>query len=205
MDLVASQPSDFRNKLLVQEYQRLCSDIRGIESGNEKLLGLGFTLISLAAAGGVRADVNEVFFLLPIAVVGVFAYVAVSYNSLYAMGGYKQMIEEILNAAAGETVLVWERIAAVKEGRNANAVVLIAIYILVAASIIGLSVYRVAAAWNLFAAVGLSALIGVLLAGFVVGMSQMRGTKRWAQAYAHRLHDLVGTDQLTDGPIPSSA
>lgn len=57
----------FRSDVLLQEYLRLCTEIRSIESMNERIIALSLTLISSAAAIGLAQAVDTIFFILPIA------------------------------------------------------------------------------------------------------------------------------------------
>lgn len=103
------------------KYERRCTDIRSTESTNEKILGLGFALIGLGATAGIFQKVAPIFFVLPIAVVGIIACAAVCYLCIYSMGGYKRHLEDCINARAGETILVWEQLVPFRERTASTA------------------------------------------------------------------------------------
>jgi hypothetical protein len=62
-------------ELLVKEYERISSDIRIIESTNDKVVGFGLTLVGAGFAYGVQQNIVEMFFFLPIALIGVMCHV----------------------------------------------------------------------------------------------------------------------------------
>lgn len=174
-------------EVLLTEYARLCSDVRSIESTNEKLLGFGFTLISLAAVAGLYQHVYQVFFLLPVSVVGTLAYVAASYNALYSMAGYKRHLEDLLNEAVGEPLLLWESIAERRERRSINSALLFVVYFLVSTTICALSIERIIHKYSLL--IGVPVLIGTVVLFFVLwlGIRQMQSTKDETYHQAQRL------------------
>lgn len=181
-------PSEFAGEVLLQEYQRLCVDIRSIESANEKILGLGFTLIGLAATAGIYQEVAPIFFVLPIAVVGLIAYAAVSYLCIYSMGGYKRHLEDRLNEKIGERLLVWEEIVRYRERSSVNGHVLRVIYLIIAVSIFVLSILQLSETYGLRVGLGMATLLLVLTTAVLVGVRQMTTVFQRSYTLAKRLH-----------------
>lgn len=180
---------DFGGQILLQEYLRLCAEIRSIESSNEKIIGLGFTLIGLAATAGIAQEVAPLFFVLPVAMIGILAYAAVSYLCIFSMGGYKRHLENLLNVRAKERLLLWEQLVPERERLNWNGRLLWLIYFLVAASIFVVSVLQLSAEYGPW--VGRVMAIGIvaLLIIFLWGVRQMLKAFERAYARAKQLHD----------------
>src|SRR5580658_311628 len=98
--------------LLKDEYLRLCSDIRSIESTNERLLTLAAGIVTAAFTyGSANPTYREIFVVIPIAATILLIYGCLVYYAVYSMGGYKRHIENLLNAEFGENLLIWERLS----------------------------------------------------------------------------------------------
>jgi hypothetical protein len=171
--MTAREPSEFAGKVLLEEYQRLCVDIRSIESANEKILGLGFALIGLAATAGIYQEVDPIFFVLPIAVIGLIAYATVSYLCIYSMGGYKRHLEDLLNERIGERLLVWEQIVRYRERTSVSGHVLRFIYLVISVAIFALSILKLSEAYGLRVGLLMSALLLILTTAVLFGVRQM--------------------------------
>jgi hypothetical protein len=184
----AKSPTEFAGQVLLKEYERLCTDIRSIESANEKILGLGFTLIGLGATAGIAQEVAPIFFVLPIAVVGIIAYAAVSYLCIFSMGGYKRHLEDLLNAQAGETLLVWERLVRLRERSSVNGHALRGIYLVISVSIFAISILQLSEHYGLKVAWAMGALLFVLVSAVYVGIRQMNSVFDRTYAKAKELH-----------------
>lgn len=184
----AKPSSEFAGQVLLKEYERLCNDIRSIESANEKILGLGFTLIGLAATAGIYQHVAPIFFVLPIAVVGIIAYASVSYLCIYSMGGYKQHLEDRLNEIAGEPVLLWERLVRHRERSSVNGHLLRVIYLIISVSIFGLSIIQLGASYGLLVAYGMAVLLLFLVGASFLGFQQMTTVFNRTYEKSQKLH-----------------
>lgn len=184
----AKEPGDFAGTVLLEEYQRLCVDIRSIESANEKILGLGFALIGLAATAGIYQKVDPIFFVLPIAVVGLIAYATVSYLCIYSMGGYKRHLEDRLNERIGERLLVWEEIVRHRERTSVSGHVLRVIYLVISVAIFALSILQLGEAYGLRVGVAMSVLLFVLTTAVLVGVRQMSTIFNRSYDLARKLH-----------------
>lgn len=184
----AKSPTEFAGQVLLKEYERLCTDIRSIESTNEKILGLGFTLIGLGATAGIFQKVAPIFFVLPIAVVGIIAYAAVCYLCIYSMGGYKRHLEDCINAQAEETILVWEQLVRFRERASINGHVLRAIYLVISVSIFGISILQLSENYGLRTAWAMGALLLVLVGAVYIGIRQMNSIFDRTYSEAKKLH-----------------
>jgi FtsH-binding integral membrane protein len=103
--------------ILMKEYERLAADIRGIETMIEKVVGFGITLVGAGFAYGVQQNIIEMFFFLPIALIGVLLYAILQYHNMFWFGGYKRAVEERINELSGKVVLNWETLIAKQRGR----------------------------------------------------------------------------------------
>ncbi len=127
-------------KTLEDEYQRLASDIRGIETGNDKAVALGLTVIGAGFAYGIKENVSYVFPFLPVALIGVFLYGTLQYHNLFWLGGYKRAVEEKINELAGRTVICWEDLVEHRRKRvNVINVGLTLVYVAVLVAMTGIS------------------------------------------------------------------
>lgn len=180
--------ADFPGQVLLKEYERLCTDIRSIESANEKILGLGFTLIGLGATAGIFQEVAPIFFVLPIAVVGIIAYAAVSYLCIFSMGGYKRHLEDLINSHAGETLLLWEQLVRFRERTSINGHVLRMIYLVISVSIFAISILQLSEHYGLIVAWAMGALLFMLVGAVYVGIRQMNSVFDRTYAKAKELH-----------------
>src|SRR5207253_1081521 len=102
---------------LQKEYERLATDIRGIETANDKAIGFGLTIVGLGLAYGIKESLAMVFLFLPIALMGVFLYGTLQYHNLFWLGGYKRAVEEKINELAGRNVISWEALVQMRRGR----------------------------------------------------------------------------------------
>ena len=106
---------------LMAEYERVSADVRGIETMNDKVVGFGITLVGAGFAYGVQQNIIEMFFFLPIALIGVMLYAILQYYNIFWFGGYKRAIEDKVNHLAGGILLSWETIIT-KRRRRLHAI-----------------------------------------------------------------------------------
>ena len=186
--LGAADKISFRKEVLLTEYERLCTEIRSIESSNEKLLGFGFSLISLAAVVGLAQSIEEVFFVLPFAAVGTIAYVTTSYTALYSLSGYKEHLEDLINSLLGERLLLWENLSFYREDGSVSSVLLWIIYLFVALSIWTLSIRVIIEDQSLISGIVMGLCIASLCVMLLFSIRRMQRMKRLIYARAKRLH-----------------
>lgn len=105
-------------EFLQKEYDRLSTDIRAIETNNDKAIGFGLTVVGVGLAYGFKEQLAQVFLFLPIALMGVFLYGVLQYHNLFWLGGYKRAVEEKINKLAGRKVVCWEELVHEKRGRT---------------------------------------------------------------------------------------
>jgi hypothetical protein len=150
----------YRNTVLLSEYSRVCSAIQTIEAQMDKLLNVGVALVTFGAAVGIAQQVAAVFFVLPIALIAVTLYTTLMFYYLQRLGGYKQHIEELINEAIEEELLIWELLAASGEKSNTTRVSLLLAYATIAIAIIAISFLQIYAGYG---AIVLACLILVMI------------------------------------------
>ncbi|MEJ7925771.1 hypothetical protein WG908_03260 [Sphingobium sp. AN641] len=156
----SSSRSPFGENVLLQEYLRLCNDIRSIESSGDRVLSIAVALLGLVATTGIVQKADAVFILLPVAIIGVLMYAMTVYVWIFSMGGYKSHLEDLINSSIGEKILLWEKIVPRRDKYNLARVALVSIYILVTGAIMGLCVLKVSEAYGLWLGRGI-ATIGI--------------------------------------------
>jgi hypothetical protein len=140
---------DRDREALQREYERVASDIRGIETSNDKAIGFGLTVVGVGLAYGIKEDIAVVFPFLPIALIGVFLYGILQYHNLFWLGGYKRAVEEKINEISGRTVICWEDLVQTKRRRiNAINIGLTTVYVLVLVAVTSISSEKVFAAFG---------------------------------------------------------
>jgi hypothetical protein len=147
---MANSSDDIRDRETLQkEYERLATDIRGIETANDKAIGLGLTIVGLGLAYGIRENLALVFIFLPVALIGVFLYGVLQYHNLFWLGGYKRAVEEKINDLAGRNVISWEALVQMRRGRvNLINVGLALVYLGVFVAVASISTERVWSAYG---------------------------------------------------------
>jgi hypothetical protein len=142
---MGNSPEDIRDRETLQkEYERLATDIRGIETANDKAIGFGLTIVGLGLAYGIKENLALVFIFLPIALMGVFLYGTLQYHNLFWLGGYKRAVEEKINELAGRNVISWEALVQQRRGRvNVINVGLTLVYLGIFVAVASISTERV--------------------------------------------------------------
>jgi hypothetical protein len=131
-------------QVLLKEYERVCSDIRAIETMNDKVVGFGLTLVGAGFAYGVQQNIVEIFFFLPVALLGVLLYAVLQYHNMFWFGGYKRAVEEKVNELSSGPVLNWEALVADQRGRiHAINAAMASIYLTLIVGITWYSLYRI--------------------------------------------------------------
>ena len=170
--MTSEAQTKFRGDVLLQEYLRVCTDIRTIEGANDRVIGLGATFVVAAATVGLAQHVVPLFFALPFAIIGVIFYGVMSYVWVFSLGGYKLYLEEEINRTIGERLLLWEALVPKRNTLNIARGVLLSVYVLVSAGIICLSVIQVGSGYGALA----SGLLGGLSCALFVLMVASWGT-----------------------------
>ena len=135
---------EFILKTLIDEYNRVATNIRTIESANDKIIGIGVTIVAAALTYGIQYKINEIFLILPTAISVVFSYSVLQYRHVFWLGGYNRAIEETINRIAGITVIAWEAIVQSNRGRLSFInIYLGSLYILIAIFIFAYSALRI--------------------------------------------------------------
>jgi uncharacterized membrane protein YdcZ (DUF606 family) len=98
-------------ELLTTQYKILSDDIRQLESMSEKVLSVGFALISASVAYAYKEGIKEIYFVATPAYLGLLLFISNQYNSVFWKGGHKRYLEDEINQLVGKPTLIWESIA----------------------------------------------------------------------------------------------
>ncbi|WP_439538935.1 hypothetical protein [Sphingomonas sp.] len=179
---MGADSTDFRNDVLLQEYLRLCAEIRSIESTNERVISLALTVLGFAAAFGIARDISIAFLLLPVAFIGLMTFAAMNYVSIFSLAGYKKHLEDLINEAVGEKLLLWERLVPEREKRNLLGGLMLSIYVLAGLAMCAVSIWQLYTDYSWLVASGVS--IGLLVLVAVLGLGVRRMRKTANEAYS---------------------
>jgi len=163
----------FFREVLLQEYLRVCTEIRALESYNDKIVGFGMTLMTIAFAYGIAEKVYVVFLILPFSLLGVFAYFVMNLRWIHRMGGYKYELEVKLNQTAGKRAAVWEHMVLNADRYNASFTLLWIVYTIVSLGIFSISVNYVSTEFGRPAALCLAVAFGALATLLAVAVKQV--------------------------------
>jgi hypothetical protein len=83
---------------------------RQIEAANEKIIALGVTILSASILYSLKENLVEIYFLAPIAFIGILLFSAHQYDHLFWRGGHKRALEESLAKLTGSKELCWEQL-----------------------------------------------------------------------------------------------
>lgn len=164
---------DLRKDVILKEYDRVCADIRGYESYTDRIVGLGFTLLSIGLTVGVAQKVAVVFFILPIALIGVLAYAVMNARWVRELGAYKEHLEYKLNKMCGEEILIWEKLVLENVSTNSSFVALWAVYFIVSVTIFYVSITSISAAYGGNIAHAMAAVLLLLSTIFFIGLREL--------------------------------
>jgi hypothetical protein len=98
-------------ELLLSQYKILSEDIRSVEAMSEKVLGVGFTLISALIVYCLKESIREIYFASTPAYLGLLLFMSSQYNTVFWKGGHKRSIEIQINIITGRNTLIWEELA----------------------------------------------------------------------------------------------
>ncbi len=159
--------------VLLHEYERMCEEIRTVESNNEKVIAFGLSIITAAFTIGVAQHVVQIFLIIPLALVGVFLYATLLYTYVFSMGGYKAYLEDRLNERLGERVLLWERLVQIRQAKNPIRPALVAIYLLIGIILGAVSEAFVEVHYGLYAMLAVALVTLALLYVLLVSIARM--------------------------------
>jgi hypothetical protein len=158
--------SAFLENVLLQEYLRVCSDVRSLEANGDKLISIAMAAFALATTVGVEKNVSLVFIGLPVALVGLLVYAIMIYVWIFSLCGYKEHLEKVINSRCNSNILLWEVLVSKRESANIARQILIAVYLVASGGMIYFSVVKVFeayGAWFGFSLAVFCAVSGVLL------------------------------------------
>jgi len=115
-------------ELLIKECESTGQAIRTMLLTNEKVMALGFTIISTGLVYGIKEKVSEILLFLPLAVFAVLFYGIRITAEIMSLGGYKRYLEENINSILRENVLLWESFIAPKMHRSFVLLLLYIVY-----------------------------------------------------------------------------
>ncbi len=163
-------------KILQQDYERTAQHIRLLESTNDKIVGFGITIVVAGFTYGIQSKIDEVFFFLPIAFIGVFLYATLQYMNLFWLGGYNHALEDKINLLAGETLVHWESLIQSSRRRmSLNNLSLVSIYLLVFVGIAAYSFFRIFRAQGLVLGIVFGAVVLFFSILLLVAVRRMLG------------------------------
>ena len=157
--------------ILTKESDRASTDVRHFEAMVEKFVGFGITIVAAGFAYGIAQKVDEVFFVLPVAMFGIYYVFLERMRTILWLGAYKRAVEEKINELAGATVVKWEYLIQEHRGRvdiivvSTNTVytlILIAVIVFSVARIKNSAAYGTSTAYGTFIFYGFSLLLTVL-------------------------------------------
>lgn len=153
----------------------MCTEIRAVESNNEKAIAFGLSIITAAFSIGVAQHVTAIFLIIPEALVGVFLYATTLYTYVFSMGGYKAYLEDRLNGLAGQKILFWERMVIVRQSFNPTRPALVAIYLFIGVILGAVSEAYIKIEYGLPVMIGIALITAVLLYVLLIALRRMLG------------------------------
>ena len=128
---------------LIGEHNRVCSEIRSIESANDKILNIGVSLITLGLLYGINSHIEGVYFLMPPAILSLFIYAILQYYFIAWFGGYKRNIEEMVNLRFKKNILTWEHVRQARTQMDRVFVAAFLMYSLIMVAIIAVCLHHI--------------------------------------------------------------
>lgn len=116
--------------LLIKEYESIGQGIRTLFITNEKIIGLGFTIIATGLTFGIKEEINEILLFLPVAIFGMMLYGVHIFTELMSMSGYRRCLEEKINVLLEDNILHWESSVVQKKHRTFGNYLLYIVYFL---------------------------------------------------------------------------
>lgn len=116
--------------ILLSEFNNVSQSIRSLMSSTEKIIAIGFTILVTGLGLGLKEDILEIFFLIPIAVLAMLFYAISIYTAVLLFGGYKKHLEESINKILGKNILIWEDLIRKLFHRSLPVTVLYFIYLI---------------------------------------------------------------------------
>jgi hypothetical protein len=129
---------------LVKDCERVASDIRQLEAMVDKFIGFGITIVSAGFAYGVSSRITEIFFILPVAMFGIYYVFIERMRTIVWLGAYKRALEDKINLLAETLVFDWEMLVQEHRGRGDVIVWSVnVVYAIALVAVTGFSVYRI--------------------------------------------------------------
>lgn len=131
-------------EILARESDRVSTDIRQFESMVDRFIGFGITVIGAGFTYGVAQHADQVFFVLPIALFGIYYVFLERMRTIVWLGAYKRALEDRINEVSEDIVLNWEYL--IQEGRGRADVIAFSgnfVYVLILVGVVGYSLFRV--------------------------------------------------------------
>jgi hypothetical protein len=115
-------------EVLMKEYEAAWQQIQTRAGINEKIVGLGLTVLTAGLVYGIKEKVGEMLLVVPVGFFGIMFYSVFITTDIMSLGGYRRHLEERINAILGENVLLAEEIARKLIHRHFSLVCLYIIY-----------------------------------------------------------------------------
>lgn len=122
-------------------------DITELELGNERILGIGVTIISFGFTLGLKESISEIFLILPLLIFCLLFYSLYKYTTIMTLGGYKKFLEAEINNETGEAVLLWEQLRNVRD-QNLGQISINVLYSIYAVILLGICTSSVWKTWG---------------------------------------------------------
>jgi hypothetical protein len=163
--------------ILAKESDRASTDVRHFETMVEKFVGFGISIVAAGFAYGIAQKVDEVFFVLPVAMFGIYYVFIERMRTILWLGAYKRAVEEKMNELAGATLVKWEYL--IQEHRGRVDIIVVStnvVYVLILIAVVIFSVLRIKNS----AAYGIDAAHGALIFyGFSLLLVSLFGMLVW--------------------------
>lgn len=97
--------------ILLKVYEITGHEIQTRAGTNQRILGLGLTVLGAGFIYGVKEGVKEILLLVPVGLFGVMFHSIFLTTGIMTLGGYRRYLEEKINTILGEHNLIWEKMA----------------------------------------------------------------------------------------------
>jgi len=174
-------------EILAKDSERVSADIRQLESMVDKFIAFGVAVIGAGFAYGLQASprVNEIFFVLPVALFGVYYVFFERMRTIVWLGAYKRALEDKINEISGTTVLKWEYLVQEHRGRaDIIAVSVNVVYALILIGVVAYSWFKVRAIYSTEAFFGVRVDFVYTAVVIVLVLLLALCIRRWSTAYS---------------------
>jgi hypothetical protein len=199
--------------ILAKESDRASTDVRHFETMVEKFVGFGISIVAAGFAYGIAQKVDEVFFVLPVAMFGIYYVFLERMRTILWLGAYKRALEEKMNELAGATLVKWEYL--IQEHRGRVDIIVVStnvVYVLILVAVVIFSVLRIKssaaygmhATYGTFIFYGFSSLLAVLSGMLVCCVLFLKSAYPPAYNASQEAIDLQGQESRAEDEGPAA-